>query len=303
MDVAWKDDLPEGLDPMTAKELRQGMRRGSFVMMFSGIQVLALVAMVAEFQTGHDAAASQYTGMLNPWLLWSSGPFWMVVASVCMILMPLGGIVLMGQELEDGNHELLLQTRLNRWKIVLGKFATLWGLSVITLVSVLPYGVVRYLIGGIEWGHEAACAATVLGGSAMIGAGAIGASAFTGAGARVCVLMLFLASMAVGCAIPLAACALVTGGCGWVYHLTAISAVVCFGVAGLSLARSRLRLAVMVYEVKPGGVLLGLLVFAPFLIGVVTAFTIGFGGAAGLLLVALIAARMDMTPRAAPVSR
>lgn len=283
---------------MTVKELRQSLRRGSFVLPFLGIQLLALVAMVAEFRVGHASASSDYTGMLNLWLLVSSGPFWMVVATVCMVFMPLGGVILMGQELEEGNHELLQLTQLNRWKIVLGKFATLWGLSAITFVSLLPYVVVRYLVGGIEWWHEAACAATVLGGSAMIGAGAIGASSFRGIGARVAVLVLFLGSMMAGCAPPLFGSALITDGCGVFYHVTAVAAVCSYTVAGLALARSRLRLAVMAYEVKPSGMMIGMLVFAPFAIGMVTAFTVGFGGIVGLLAMALIAARLDITPGA-----
>ena len=296
METTWKNDLPEGFDPMTAKELRQSLRRGSFVLPFLVIQVLALVAMIAEFKMGHAAGASDRTGMLNPWLLMESGPFWMVVGAVCMILMPMGGLVLMGQELEEGNHELLLLTKLNRWKIVFGKFATLWGLSVVTFVSLLPYVVVRYMVGGIEWWHEAACAGTVLGGSAMIGAGAIGASAFKGIGARIAVMLLFLASMVGGCAAPLALSAIRTDGCGILYHLTAFSAVLCFCLVGLALARSRLRLAVMAYEVKPGGMLIGLMVFAPFVIGIFTAFSVGYGGFVALLLVALVAARLDLTP-------
>jgi ABC-type transport system involved in multi-copper enzyme maturation permease subunit len=298
----WKNDLPEGFDPMTAKELRQSLRRGSFVLPFLGIQFLALVAMIAEFRTGHAAASSEYTGVLNPWLLWSSGPFWMVVAVICMVVMPMGGLVLMGQELEEGNHELLLLTKLNRWKIVFGKFSTLWGLSVITFVSLLPYVVVRYLVGGIEWWHEAACAGTVLGGSAMIGAGAIGASAFRGIGARVAVMFLYLASMLAGCAAPLVGSAMVTNGCGILYHLTALAAVVCYTMIGLALARSRLWLAVMAYEVKPGGMMIGLLVFAPFAIGMITPFTAGFGGIAGLLGMAFIAIKLDATPLTAPAA-
>lgn len=280
---------------MTAKELRQSLRRGSFVLPFLGIQFLALVAMITEFRIGHVAKSSEFTGVLNLWLLWSSGPFWMVVGVVCMLVLPMGGLVLMGQELEEGNHELLLLTKLNRWRIVFGKFVTLWGLSVITFVSLLPYVVVRYLVGGIEWWHEAACAGTVLGGSAMLGAGAIGASAFRGIGARVAVLFLYLASMAAGCSAPLIGSALVTRGCGLLYHLTAIMAVVCFTLAGLALARSRLRLAVMAYEVKPGGMMIGMLVFGPFAIGMITAITLGFGGIAGLLGMALIAVRLDVT--------
>jgi len=188
---------------MTAKELRQSLRRGSFVYPFLGIQFLAVGAMAAEFQMGHAAVSSEYEGMLNLWLLWSSGPFWMVVSAICLFLMPLSGVILMGQELEEGNHELLLLTKLDRWKIVFGKFITLWGLCALTFISLLPYVVVRYMVGGIEWWHEAACATTILGGSAMISAGAIGASAFQGIGGRVGVLFLFLASMAAGAAAPL----------------------------------------------------------------------------------------------------
>lgn len=300
VDASWKHDLPERLGPMTVKELRQGMRRSGFVMPFIAIQFFALVAMVSEFRNGHSTAGSEYAGMLNLWTFFDSGPFWMVVGIVCMFLMPLGGLVLMGQELEEGNHELLLLTKLNRWKVVLGKFASLWGLSVITFVSLMPYMVVRYLVGGIEWWQEAACAGTVLGGSAMVGAGAIGASSFKGAGARIAVLLLFVFSMAAGCAVPLAAAAGRTNGCGIFYHLTALSAVACFTTVGLALARSRLRLAVMAYEVKPGGMLLGLLIFAPFVIGMITAFTIGFGGIIGLLVTAVLAARIDLTPKVAP---
>ncbi len=283
---------------MTAKELRQSLRRGSFVLPFLTIQALALVAMIAEFRIGSASGGSEGCGMLNVWLLTNSGPFWMIVGVICMILMPLGGLVLMGQELEEGNHELLLLTQLNRWKVVVGKFKTLWGLSAITFVSLLPYVLVRYLVGGVEWWHEAACAATVLGGSAMIGAGAIGASSFQGAGARIAVFFLFIGSMVAGCAGPLVGSALVTSGCGLFYHLAAILAVICYTVIGLSLARSKLRLAAMAYEVKPDGMMMGVVIFAPFIIGLITALTCGFGGFAGLIIMTVVAARIDSTPKA-----
>jgi hypothetical protein len=58
-----------------------------------------------------------------------------------------------------------------------------------------------------------------------------------------------------------------------------------------------LRLAMMAYEVHPSGMILGMLVFAPFVIGIVTACTWGWGGAVGLLGLAVIAARLDVTPK------
>ena len=54
----------------------------------------------------------------------------------------------------------------------------------------------------------------------------------------------------------------------------------------------------MAYEVNPGGMIVGLLVFAPFVIGLVTALTAGWGGAAGLIGLAVIALKMDVTPKA-----
>lgn len=283
---------------MTVKELRQSLRRGSFVYPFLAIQLFAVVAMAVEFQTGHATESTDYAGVLNVWLLGTSGPFWMVVGAICMVVMPMGGLFLMGQELEEGNHELLLLTKLDRWKVVVGKFATLWGLCALTFISLLPYVVVRYLVGGIEWWHEAACAGTVLGGSAMVSAGAIGASAFRHTGARIAVLVLFIGSVLAGCLITLLGAGMRTGGCGWLYHFTALAAIICYCVIGLALARSRLRLSLMAYEANPSGLLVGTLIFSPFVIGFITAISAGWAGFVALAGIAAMATRMDVTPSA-----
>lgn len=295
----WKSDLPESLDPMTAKELRQGLRRGVFIYPFLAVQIFALIAIMVEFEIGHDSEATEYAGVLNFWMLANAGAFWIAIAVVCMVLMPLGGMILMGQELEDGNHELLLLTKLTRWKIVIGKFITLWGLTALTFISLLPYVVVRYWIGGIEWTHEAACAGTVLAGSAMLCAGAIGASAFKRV-FRGVVFTVFVFSMVLSCGISLFFVADVSGGCGRVYHLTAFSAVICYVIIGLALARSRLRLALLAYETKPSSMVIGLMIFAPVVIGGATGATAGWGGLAGFLGVALVAVKMDSVVRPLP---
>ena len=298
MESVWKNDLSEGFDPMTVKELRQSLRRGSFVYPFVGIQALSVGAMMMEFQLGHESESTEFTGMLNFVMLATSGPFWTAVAAICLLLMPMAGVILMGQELEAGNHELLLLTKLDRWRIVIGKFVALWGLCVLTFISLLPYVVVRYLIGGIEWTHEAACAATILGGSAILCAGAIGASAFKRTAVRFAVLVLFVASTAASCGIPLFFSAMVTGGCGWIYHFTALSAVICQVAMGLALARSRLPLAIMAYEMSPSSMVMGAMIFAPFVMAFFTAITVGFGGGLGLLGIAIFVATMDVAPKA-----
>lgn len=292
----WKNDLPEGIDPMTAKELRQSLRRGSFVLPFLGVHLLALVAVITEFQSGNMAAGtSEFVGTLNPWLILKSGPFWWIIGTVCMLIMPLGGLALMEQELEDGNYELLLLTQLNPWKVVSGKFTALWGMSAITFVSVLPYMLLRYFGGGIEWWDEVSCGATVLAYSAMTGAGAIGCSSIRGIGMRVVVMMLFFVSMTFGCFIPVCAIAIVSDGCGPYYQLTALAGAVCYTMIGFAMARSGLRLNVMPYEVKPSSKMIGMLILAPFAIGMITLLTCGYGGIAGLLGVAFVASRLTVT--------
>jgi ABC-type transport system involved in multi-copper enzyme maturation permease subunit len=292
------DDLPDRFGAMLVKELRQNMRRGSFVYPFLGIQVLAVLALLVEFQNSSGPSFEKYSGMLNLGMLEDAGPFWWVVMIVCAFVMPLGGLILMGQELEEGNHELLLLTKLSRWKVVRGKFLTLWGLCVLTFISLLPYVIVRYNVGAIEVLDELALSLTVVALSAMMCAGAIGASSFRGLMARIAVMLLFAGSLAVGCGIPLAASAGVTDGCGVFYHLNAVAAAVCYTLLGLSLARSRLRLVVHAYEVKPSYMVVGLLVFTPFVVGMATAMTAGFAGFVGLIGMSLVSIYADATPKA-----
>lgn len=284
---------------MATKELRQSLRRGSFVIPFILIQFLAVAATGIEFYSkARPALDDDLVGMLNIALFWSSGPLWAVIGMICVVIMPMGGIILMGQELEEGNHELLLLTKMGRWKIVFGKFIILWGLCLLTFASLLPYVIARYQIGQIEWWYELACSATVLGASALMCAGVVGASAFKTIAGRIGVLMLFLFSMGIGCGIPLAAGGAVTRGLGIFYHITAFSAVFCYGAMGLALARSRLRLVVLAYEVKPSGMLIALLVCAPFAIGMVTAISVGFAGFAGLIGLGIVAICLDASPKA-----
>lgn len=292
------DELSDRWGAMLVKELRQNMRRGSFVYPFLLIQALAVVAMIIEFQIGDTSTFTKFSGMLNISLMWTSGPFWAAVAIVCIVIMPLGGLILMGQELEEGNHELLLLTRLSRWKVVRGKFLTLWGLCALTFVSLLPYVIVRYLVGSIEFTRELACSLTVLAASSIMVAGAIGASAFRGLLGRIVVMLLFTGSSAVSSSVPLVASALRTDGCGVWYHLNAAAATVCCTLLGLSLARSRLRLVVHAYEVKPSFMVVGLLIFTPFVVGMTTAMTAGFAGFLGLAGMALVATFADVTPKA-----
>jgi hypothetical protein len=82
------------------------------------------------------------------------------------------------------------------------------------------------------------------------------------------------------------------------YHFSVIAVVVCYCVIGLLVARSRLRLAMISFELKPSSVLLIIMGLAPFIVGMVAAFTCGFGSIAGVLLLTYLAWNSDRTPKA-----
>ena len=287
---------------MTVKELRQGLRRGMFVYPFIGIHLLAVLAMWAEF---HMQEVERSTGDfpflmdLSLFMPGISGPFWAVTGAVCLLFMPLGGLVLMGQELEKGNHELLLMTPLSRWKVVGGKFFALWGLCLLTFSSLLPYLIARYLIGGIDVGRNIAMALMVVLCSAMMAAGTIGASSFRGIAARIVILLLFQGSILFSLSVVATAASFVTkGGGGILSNLNALAGALCYIVLGLSLARSRIRLVVHQYELKPSWLMIGLLIFTPFVALMSSFMTLGTAGGVGLIGMGLVGWFSDRSPKA-----
>ena len=305
MAISEQNDLPELFGPMTVKELRQSLRRTSFVYPFICIHIFATIAIYAEFQLNIGAGSG-----IPAVLAWDPdkvGPFWWVAMTVCGLLMPLAGFFLMPQEIEEGNHELLLLTELNRWQVVLGKFLMLWGLSALTFTSLLPYVIIRYFIGGIEWGSELAAAGSVLAAAAVIAAGSIAASGFSSLAAKLGVFVLFMFSALGGGGAGLIGGSMSLGMSAtnkWAflgnlyYHVSVLIVVLCYCVLGLLVARSRLRLALMNFELKPSSVLLIITGLSPFIVGMVAAFTCGFGSIAGVLLLTYLAWNSDRTPKA-----
>lgn len=290
---------------MQVKELRQSLRRASFVYPFICIHLFAIAAVFYEFKFSISSG-----GGMPGVFIWDPdniGPFWWVTMSICGILMPLAGLFLMPQEIEEGNHEMLLLTTINRWQIVFGKFLTLWLLTLLTLTSLLPYIIIRYFIGGIEWLNEMANTGTVISVAAMMSAICIAASGFPSLALKILIfcVMLFSASAGGGASmIGGGMCMSIAETSAWAipatlfYHLCALIVVVCYVILGLLVARSRLRLAVMHFEVKPSYLLVIIIGLAPFIILMCAAFTCFFGSIVGTILVTFLAWNSDKTPKA-----
>ena len=287
---------------MTVKELRQGLRRGMFIYPFIGIHLLAVVAMVAEFKMPEVEEFTDFAGVLNLLLFLPgemfSGVFWAVTGAVCLFFMPLGGLALMGQEMEEGNHELLLMTPLSRWKVVRGKFLALWGLCLLTFSSLLPYLIARYLIGGLDVWRNIVMALTVVLFSGMVAAGAIGSSSFTRIPSRIGILILFMGSMLFSLGTVALSVGGVTKHAGVLFHFNVLPAAFCYIVLGLALARSRIRLVVHQYEVKPSWMIIGLLFFTPLVVLMTNFMTLFHAGGVGLITMGLVGWFADRSPKA-----
>lgn len=299
-------DLSDRFGPMQVKELRQSLRRSSFVYPFVCIHVFAIVAIFFEFE--NDMSSGGARAAVFAWDPDYIGPFWWVTMIVCGILMPMAGLFLMPQEIEEGNHEILLLTSLNRWHIVFGKFLTLWLLSLLTLTSLLPYIIIRYFIGGIEWFNEIANTGSVIAAAAIMAAISIGASGFPTLASKLGIFCVLLFSVSTAGAISMVGgimCMSATRTSStWAipaflfYHFCAVVVVICYVTLGLLVARSRLRLATMNFEIKPSSLLIIIIALAPFIVGMVAAFTCFYGSIVGTALLTFLAWNSDKTPKA-----
>lgn len=135
-------DFGDRLPPMLVKELRQGLRAKTFVIVFLVLQVLlALVLLSAVASNSHapQRAGEAVSKILFLFYSWS-----------LLVIQPLRAIGTLHREVRDNTIELMVLTRLNAWKIVLGKWVSLVAQSALILTAVAPYLVLRYWLGNMN---------------------------------------------------------------------------------------------------------------------------------------------------------
>ena len=129
-------DFSDRLSPMLVKELRQGMRSPVFV--WGMILMNAFLAVVV------------WLTMLEPE---SNGLhrsfFWAYCILVCGLL-PLRAAGALHDELKGNTIDTLMMTRLTGWRITLGKWIAVVAMQCLAAVTVLPYEIVRYFMGGLN---------------------------------------------------------------------------------------------------------------------------------------------------------
>ena len=134
-------DFPSWLPPMLVKELRQGLRQRGFVVGMIAAQVLLVIMYITGFAMEVREGSSRQL---------IDSMFWGTVFGALLLVAPLRALSALHAEIDARTMDLLLLTRLDSWRIVWGKWVSLMTQSLLIIVSLLPYGVVRYFFGSVD---------------------------------------------------------------------------------------------------------------------------------------------------------
>lgn len=289
--------MPDFMSPVFVKELRQGLRARRFVLPFVVAQVMAIVAVGTELGIASATAEAGTGGGFTDFL---GGIVYAVLWIIIGVAMPLTHIGALRPELSGGrNVELLLMSNLDRWQIVRGKWLVGIALSGLMLVSLLPYLLTRYFVGGVDLIDSIRQVALVFMLNGVLTALAIGASGFQNIIGRLLILGIGLGSFAgtlSGAAFKVIDMMDPATGLSeiWIMALFVgvgllVSAL--YVAFGLQLGRSRLRLFENPLDPPASGLVIALTIFTPIVVGVTSVSTGGYGGwvaVAGLLILALM---------------
>tara|TARA_B110000908_G_scaffold155637_1_gene194023 strand:+ start:5804 stop:7303 length:1500 start_codon:yes stop_codon:yes gene_type:complete len=133
-------DFSDRLSPMLVKELRQGLKGVSFMILFIAIQVILGVLIL-----GHSFSSS-YNNTGNDI---STSVFICIGLATC-VLQPLRAISAIGSEIKENTIDLMVITKLSAWRIVFGKWISLVSQSALIIAAVTPYLILRYFFGGMQ---------------------------------------------------------------------------------------------------------------------------------------------------------
>lgn len=165
-------DFPTWLPAMFVKELRQGLRTRGFVVAFMAFQILMALLMMGAV-VGSDAMAP---GARAGTAAAVNGFFWTLLTVQLLLVTPARALGSLQTEIETRSLDLLLLTRLTAWRIVFGKWASLVAQSVLLLVAMLPYGIVRYFAGSADLVSDAGTCVALLGVCAVLTAAGLWSS-------------------------------------------------------------------------------------------------------------------------------
>lgn len=139
---AWSAaQFADWLPPMLVKELRQGLRTHMFVGAFVTLQ-LAMVSLLGfQLLAARDGGVANLQEDLDQYL-------WIAIIVTLLVLMPLRGLMAISEETKGGTIDLVQLTHLSSVFIVLHKWLALISQTMLLVIAMMPYLVLRYFFGG-----------------------------------------------------------------------------------------------------------------------------------------------------------
>jgi len=139
------NDFSDKLSPMLVKELRQGLRTNTFVVLFLVLQaLLALVLLIAGPIAASEAGSSGAAGQAVSKIIFC------IYALGVLVVQPLRGISAIASEPKQNTTDLMVLTRLSAWRIMRGKWSSLVSQTALIVLAILPYLILRYIFGGMQ---------------------------------------------------------------------------------------------------------------------------------------------------------
>ncbi|RYD24067.1 MAG: hypothetical protein EOP88_01635 [Verrucomicrobiaceae bacterium] len=140
MPVTHLNDFSDRFSPMLVKELRQGLRAKTFLVVFLSLQVFLAVMMFSATAT----SSSDQVGDVV------SGIIFGFFAVAVLLVQPLRGISALSSEVKSNTLDMMALTRLSSAKIVIGKWVAIVSQTALLLSTIVPYLILRYFFGGMN---------------------------------------------------------------------------------------------------------------------------------------------------------
>lgn len=177
------NDFPDWLSPIVVKELRQGLKSRAFVaiatVLQGGMAFIFVLAALSGMQPGGGGVDTL------------SGFFWFMLWLPLVLFMPGRALQSVVEETKLQTLELVQMTRLRSLRIVFGKWLALAVQSLLLVLAILPYFVLRYFFGGVNLAGDLLSMVSLLGLSLILTAAGLAASTLK-PGLRIVVVILFV---------------------------------------------------------------------------------------------------------------
>jgi hypothetical protein len=133
-------DFPDKLNPMLVKELRQGLRGVSFVILFIAVQAsLCFILLITAAVASQENAGNLLSRII-----------FFFFSMAVLVAQPLRGIAALSTEIRGDTIDLLSLTKLSAWRITFGKWVSIVSQSGLILTAIIPYLILRYFFGDMQ---------------------------------------------------------------------------------------------------------------------------------------------------------